>query len=105
MTEINIPGDELTTASNNMQQVLQLFNSSNTSVPNLDTALGTSDKLVSGTAQNFDKRWNDGRTQLAQEGQQIIDAMNKIVSTFTDTDNQLAANLSPNSGGSSGSSS
>lgn len=101
MTEINIPGDELQTASNNMQQVLQLFDNSSTSVPNLEIALGISDTLVSKTAKNFDSRWNDGRSQLKDEGQKIIDAMNKIISTFTDTDNNLAANLSPNSSGSS----
>jgi hypothetical protein len=105
VVEINIPGDELDTASNGMQQVLQLFESSSTSVPNLEDALGASDTLVSGTAKNFDSRWNFGRGQIKDEGQKIIDAINKVVSAFTDTDNNLGDQFTSGSDGSSGSSS
>ena len=101
MTEINIPGDELNTASSNMQNVLQLFGNSTTSAANLQDALGASDTLVSGTANNFESRWSTGRSQIQDDGQKIIDAINKIISTFTDTDNNLANNLTPSSGGSS----
>ena len=97
MTEINIPGDELQTASSNMQQVLQLFGNSSTSALDLQGALGASDTLVSGTANHFDSRWGTGRSQLKDEGQKIIDAINKIISTFTDTDNNLADNLTSGS--------
>ena len=95
MVEISIPGDDLNTASSSMQQVLQLFDNSSGSAPNLDTALGSSDTLVSGTASDFDSRWQDGRDQLKDEGQKIIDAINKIISTFTDTDNNLASQIEP----------
>ena len=97
MTEINIPGDELQSASTNMQQVLQLLGNSNTSGLDLTSALGASDTLVSRTANNFNSRWSAGRSELNEEGQQIIDAMNKIISTFTDTDNNLTSNLTPSS--------
>ena len=101
MTEINIPGDELQDASSNMQQVLQLFGNTNTSALDLTSALGASETLVTGTAENFNSRWNTGQSQLQSDGQKIIDAINQIISTFTDTDNNLADNLTPGSGGSS----
>ena len=101
MTEINIPGDELQDASSNMQQVLQLFGNTNTSALDMTDALGASDTLVTGTAQDFNSRWNTGQSQLQSDGQTIIDAINQIISTFTDTDNNLADSLTPGSGGSS----
>jgi hypothetical protein len=101
VTEISIPGDELDTASSNLQQVLQLFGDSTTSTENLEAALGASDTLVLGTAKNFESRWGTGRSQIKEDGQNLINAIKKINSTFTDTDNNLANNLSPNSGGSS----
>ena len=101
MTEINIPGDELQAASSNMQQVLQLFGNTNTSALDLTSALGASDTLVTGAAQNFNSRWTTGQSQIQSDGQTIIDAINQIISTFTDTDNNLADSLTPGSGGSS----
>jgi hypothetical protein len=100
MTEINIPGDELQAASTNMQHVLQLFGNTSTAALDLTSALGASDTLVTGTAQNFESRWNTGHSQLQSDGQKVIDAINMIISTFTDTDNNLAANLTPGSGAS-----
>ena len=99
MTDINIPGDELDTASSNLQQVLQLFGDSTTSNENLEAALGNSNVL--GTANDFESRWSYGRQLIKDDGQKLVDAINKINSTFTDIDNQLADNLSPNSGGTS----
>jgi hypothetical protein len=101
MTEINIPGDELQGASNNLQEVLQLFGNTNTSGLDLTDALGASDTLVTGAAENFNSEWNTGQSQIQSDGQTIIQAINQIISTFTDTDNNLAANLTPGSGGSS----
>jgi hypothetical protein len=101
MTEINVPGDELDAASTNLQQVLDLFGNSTTSNENLEAALGVGDTLVLGTAQNFESRWGAGRDQIKQDGQNLINAIQKINSTFTETDNKLADNLSPNSGSSS----
>ncbi len=101
MTEINIPGDELQAASSNLQQVLQLFGNTNTSALDLTDALGASDTLVTGAAQNFNSEWNTGQSQIQSDGQTIIDAINQIISTFTDTDNNLADSLTPGSGGSS----
>jgi hypothetical protein len=101
MSEINIPGDELDTASSNLQNVLNLFGDSTTSSENLGAALGESDTLVLGTAKNFESRWGTGRSQIKEDGQNLISAIKKINSTFTETDNNLANNLSPNSGGSS----
>ena len=105
MTEINIPGDELQAASSNMQQVLQLFGNTNTSALDMTDALGASDTLVTGAAQNFNSRWTTGQSQIQSDGQTIIDAINQIISTFTDTDNNLADSLTPGSAGRSPSSS
>lgn len=101
MTEIRIPGDELQAASSNMQQVLQLFGNTDASALNLEGALGASDTLVTGTANDFHSRWSAGQDQIKDEGQKTIDAINKIISTFTDADNNLASNLESGSGGSS----
>src|SRR5262249_3884214 len=101
MTEINIPGDELQDASNNLQEVLQLFGNTSTSGLDLTDALGASDTLVTGAAENFNSEWNTGQSQIQSDGQTIIDAINQIISTFTDTDNNLADSLTPGSGGSS----
>jgi hypothetical protein len=101
MADINIPGDELDAASRNLQNVLQLFGDSTTSTENLEAALGVSDNLVSGTAKHFESKWGTGRSQIKEDGQNLINAINKINSTFSETDNNLANNLAPNSGGSS----
>jgi hypothetical protein len=98
MPEINIPGDELETVSGSMQQVLNLFGDAGGTPPDLQTALGAADTLVSGTANHFDSRWGTGRSQLKDEGQKIIDAITKIITQFTDTDNGLGDQLT---GGSS----
>jgi uncharacterized phage infection (PIP) family protein YhgE len=92
MTDINIPGDDIETARNNMQQVLSLFDSPSANFRNIDAALGN-DKSVTAAANDFDKRWNDGRTQLRNEGKSIIDALTKVIDTFTDTDNQIGNQL------------
>jgi len=101
MPEINIPGDELQDASNNLQEVLQLFGNTNTSGLDLTDALGASDTLVTGAAENFNSEWNTGQSQIQSDGQTIIDSINQIISTFADTDNNLADSLTPDSGGSS----
>jgi hypothetical protein len=101
MTEINIPGDELQDASDNLQEVLQLFGNTNTSGLDLTDALGASDTLVTGAAENFNSEWNTGQSQIQSDGQTIINAINQIISTFTETDNNLADSLTPDSGGSS----
>jgi hypothetical protein len=101
MPEINVPGDELQAASNNMQQVLNLFGNTNTSGLDLTSALGSSDTLVTGAAEYFNSRWNTGQSQLQSDGQKIISAINEVINAFTETDNNLAASLTPSSGGSS----
>ena len=101
MTEINIPGTELQDTSSKMQTVLQLFGNTNTAGLDLTSALGASDTLVTGTAQDFNSRWNTGQSQIQSDGQKIIDSINQIISTFTDTDNNLAANFTPDLSGSS----
>jgi hypothetical protein len=92
MADINIPGDDIESARDNMQQVLSLFDNPVTALGNIDEALGN-DGLVTGAAKDFDKRWSDGRTQLKDEGKSIIDALTKVIDTFTDTDNQTAGQL------------
>jgi hypothetical protein len=102
MADLFIPGDEIESAKDNMQHVIQLFDSSSTSSPSLQEAVG-GDGLVIGTAEHFDSRWNFGRSQLKQEGQHIIDSLTKVLDVFTNTDNQLAAQLSPGDGSSTAS--
>ena len=96
MTDIKIPGDDIESARDNMRQVLALFDSSNTAQANIAAAVGN-DKLVTGAAKDFDKRWKDGRKQLKDEGQSIIDALSKVIDTFTDTDNQIGDQLTSGS--------
>lgn len=93
MPEINIPGDEIESARNNMQQVLSLFDNAGNAVRDIDAALGN-DQQVIGAARQFDDRWSDGRTQLKDEGKSIIDALSKVIDTFTDADNQVGNSLS-----------
>lgn len=97
MTAINIPGDDIESAQNNLQQVLQLLGNKSASVPDLDEALG-GDKVANPAGKEFESRWSDGRTQLQQEGQDIVSALKKIISTFTDTDNQTAGQLTSSNG-------
>src|SRR5215470_10377217 len=101
MTAINIPGNELQDAHDNMQLVLGYFGDTNTSALDLTSALGAADTLVTGTAEDFNSRWNTGQSQLKSDGQKIIDAIKQIISAFTDTDNNLADSLTPDAGGSS----
>lgn len=96
MADIQIPGDDIESARDNMRQVMDLFDSSNTSQANIAAAVGN-DKLVTDAAHSFDKRWKDGRGQLKDEGQSIIDALTKVIDTFTDTDNQIGDQLTSGS--------
>lgn len=93
MAEINVPGDEIDAAARNIQQVIDLFDSTSTDVPSLRQALGN-DPKVTDAAENFKDRWDDGRTQLRDEGADIIDALKQVLQQFTDTDNQAADSLS-----------
>lgn len=92
MTDVNIPGDDIESARDNMRQVLNLFGNSATSSSDLAQALGN-DGLVLGAANDFENRWSDGHFQLQNEGQSIIDALTKVLDTFTDTDNQIGGQL------------
>ncbi len=96
MADIQIPGDDIESARDNMRQVMDLFDSSNTTQANIAAATGN-DKLVTDAAHHFDKRWKDGHTQLKDEGQAIIDALTKVIDTFTDTDNQIGDQLTAGS--------
>ena len=96
MADISIPGDDIESGRDNMRQVMELFDSSNTSQANIAAAVGNDGNVV-GAAKHFDKRWRDGRTQLKDEGQGIIDALTKVIDTFTDTDNQIGDQLTASS--------
>jgi hypothetical protein len=96
MTDISIPGDDIESARDNMRQVMSLFDSSSTSQAAISAAVGD-DSTVLEAAQDFDERWSDGRTQLRNEGKNIIDALTKVIDTFTDTDNQVANQLTQGS--------
>jgi hypothetical protein len=96
MADINIPGDDIESARDNMRRVLDLFDSSATSRSSLAEALGN-DGLVLDAANDFDDRWSDGRTQLRDEGKAIIDALTKVIDTFTDTDGNVGDQLTSGS--------
>jgi hypothetical protein len=97
VADINIPGDQIESARDNMRQVMNLLDSSTTSLSNIDQALGN-DKVTTDAAQNFDDRWSDGRTQLKDEGNNIADSLDKVIQAFTDTDNQTGGELTGGSG-------
>ncbi|GAA0921790.1 hypothetical protein GCM10009559_04860 [Pseudonocardia zijingensis] len=88
-----MPGDEIEAAAKNIQQVIDLFDSTSTDVPSLREALGD-DPAVTGAAEDFKGRWDDGRTQLRDEGADIVDALKQTLQHFTDVDNQIADGLS-----------
>lgn len=96
MTDIKIPGDDIESARDNMRKVMDLFDNSSTSQANIAAAVGN-DRLVTDAANDFDRRWSDGRTQLNDEGKSIIDALTKVIDTFTDTDNQIGDQLTSGS--------
>lgn len=47
---------------------------------------------------NFDRKWNDGRTQLKRNSKDLRDACEAIVKAFADADNQQASALDGNDG-------
>jgi hypothetical protein len=100
MSNIFIPGDDIESARDNMRQVLSLFDSEATSASQIAQALG-GDKNITQAGHHFDSRWSDGRTQLKNEGKSIIDALTKVIDTFTDTDNQMGSQLTSGGGNSS----
>jgi hypothetical protein len=87
MAEIEIPGDELEQVSRALGFVLEHIDISTARV-DLGRALGPG--LVK-HAENFEKRWSDGRFQLRREAEGIREYVDQILETFKQADDAAAA--------------
>ncbi|MFG3296860.1 hypothetical protein ACGF3G_49840 [Streptomyces sp. NPDC048179] len=90
MAEIEMPGDEVERLGQLLGRVMDLietkptgFNASDVGRPLVDAG------------SNFDKKWDDGRTQLKRNSKDLKDACEAIVKAFKDADDQQAAALDP----------
>ncbi|WP_101948713.1 hypothetical protein [Mycobacterium sp. 3519A] len=94
-SEVNIPGNELKEA-----QDMLGFVSDNIDIDrntfDFDGAFGR--ELSRGSAGNFEKKWNDGKTQLKKEVKGIRDAIGNILDSFEKTDADAASNLDDGGG-------
>ncbi|MEV7325869.1 hypothetical protein [Streptomyces sp. NPDC093970] len=90
MTRIHIPEDALTDGAQRMRLVHDNIDIGRTAF-DFDAAFGH--ELSSGSAQNFEDRWNDGKHQLQKQVSGIIDAITQIVDAVAETDRRSAASL------------
>lgn len=88
-SSIVIPGDDLLNAADSMRRVLQ----------NIDVKPSKADFTqvvgppVRDAANHFDDRWDAGRKQLHKECDDIVQAIDMIMNTFTSVDNQSGDSL------------
>ncbi|MFE9848697.1 hypothetical protein ACFYPN_07770 [Streptomyces sp. NPDC005576] len=61
-----------------------------------DAAFGP--ELARGAAQNFEDRWNDGKSRLRKQVEGIKDAIDNILETMAKTDQDAAAHLNDGHG-------
>jgi hypothetical protein len=88
-SDIVIPGEDLQQAAEAMRQVLRTINVKR-SAADFNRTVGPP---VREAAENFEDRWDAGRKQLRNECDDIIEAIDLILDTFTQVDEQGAASL------------
>ncbi|MEQ8148281.1 hypothetical protein [Streptomyces sp. OP7] len=89
-TDVNIPGDELREAQDMLGVVHDTIDITSSNV-DFDAVFGP--ELSRGSAQNFEKRWEDGKFQLRRQVEGIRDAIGSILDAFEKTDQDAAARL------------
>ncbi|MFI6077149.1 hypothetical protein ACIA5C_37010 [Actinoplanes sp. NPDC051343] len=89
--DVFIPGDDLQQAED-MLNFIDNFIDIDRNQFDFDAAFGPGQLLKS--ANNFEKKWNDGRTQLKREVGGVKDAVQNILDSFSKTDQDAASNLS-----------
>ncbi|GAB3276068.1 hypothetical protein [Kineosporia babensis] len=94
-SDINIPGDELREAQNNLTFVHDFIDIGNNT---FDFVAAFGPELGRGAAQNFENRWDDGQTQLKKQIVGVRDAIGSILDSFEQTDRDAAANLDAGQG-------
>lgn len=90
-SDVYIPGDDLKQA----QDMLGFINDFIDVSPNafdFDGAFGP--ELSHGSAEHFEKKWQDGKIQLKKEMQGVKDAIGSILDAFEKTDQDAVSNLS-----------
>lgn len=88
-SDIVIPGEDLQEAAEAMRQVLRTINVKR-STADFNRTVGPP---VREAAENFEDRWDAGRKQLRNECDDIIEAIDLILDTFTKVDEQSGASL------------
>lgn len=88
--EIVIPGDELQEA-HSMLGFVHDFIDIDRNRFDFDAALGRD--LSRGSANDFEKKWNDGRKQLKKQVKEIQEAIASILESFEKTDQDAVAHL------------
>ncbi|KMS88036.1 MULTISPECIES: hypothetical protein [Streptomyces] len=94
-SDVNIPGSELQEAQDMLGFVHDYIDIGHHTF-DFDAAFGP--ELSHGSAQNFEKRWTDGKHQLQKQVQGVRDAIGNILSSFEKTDQDAASNLDDGSG-------
>ncbi|WP_432838419.1 hypothetical protein [Dactylosporangium sp. CA-092794] len=88
-SDIVVPGADLQDAADSMRRVLQHISVKRSSA-DFNQVVGSP---VRDAAEHFEDRWDSGRKQLRQECDDILEAIDMILSTFTDVDNQSGDSL------------
>ncbi|MEV4708502.1 hypothetical protein [Actinoplanes sp. NPDC049316] len=86
---IAIPGDDLQQAADSMRRILQHL-TVKPSKADFTRAVGAP---VRDAANHFDDRWDAGRKQLRRECEDIVEAIDMILSAFVSVDDRSGANL------------
>jgi hypothetical protein len=97
-TDVYIPGDDITTASQSLGTIQDHIDIG-TGNFDFDLAFGKSGTMRA-AADNFERAWSDGRTQLKDQIDQIKKAMDQVVDQFSSMDTDAGNQLSAKGGGS-----
>lgn len=93
--DVFIPGDELKQAQDMLGFVHDFIDIGHHTF-DFDAAFGP--ELSGGSAQNFENKWEDGKSRLRKQVKEIQDAIGSILDAFEKTDQDAAKNLDDSQG-------
>jgi len=87
--DIEVPGDELREVQRMLTNVHDGLNLNTRSI----NFGGTFGRGLSGEAENFERRWNDGEKEIKRQVLELRDLIDQIMDAFEQTDEDSSSRL------------